>query len=214
MNMPNYCDYSLRVQGKPDNVEEVVKTIQAKYSYDTMEFDHKKHLFRVFTSFISDDDEPEEGIRSVIIDGECAWSVSTCMTEIGYYKEAKEEYGNNFRGTTLKELTKATNTMIEVYSEEYGSCFQEHYLYKNGICIIGDYVPFYEITQTRLMRKRIAIEDYIQLLNRSLKKKHDWDEWIKRGGRLSMNDVVLDGNTYIIGGFKHWDFSSFSDIHS
>lgn len=156
--MPNYCDYSLRVQGKPDNVEEVVKTIQAKYSYDTMEFDHKKHLFRVFTSFISDDDEPEEGIRSVIIDGECAWSVSTCMTEIGYYKEAKEEYGNNFRGTTLKELTKATNTMIEVYSKEYGSCFQEHYLYKNGICIIGDYVPFYEITQTRLMRKHIHKE--------------------------------------------------------
>jgi hypothetical protein len=39
-------------------------------------------------------------------------------------------------GTTLKEQSK--NCEIEVFSEEPGCMFSEHYLFKNGKCLIDD----------------------------------------------------------------------------
>lgn len=75
--MPNLCYYQMRVQGKPEDVEYVVQTMQAKYNYDTMEFSHEKHLYRVFDACINDD-TTENGIRDVIISsGDCAWSVAS-----------------------------------------------------------------------------------------------------------------------------------------
>lgn len=137
--MPNICSYSMRVQGKPQDVEEVIKTVQSSYNYSDMEFDHTRHLFRVFESEIIKDEE-DDGIRDVIIDGDCAWSVHTSMRsgEGSYYDSAKETHREIFRGTHLEELSKDTHTMIEVFGEECEMGFEEHYLYKFGELLIED----------------------------------------------------------------------------
>lgn len=193
--MPNYCIFSLMVQGRPNDVEEVVKTIKADYNYNTMEFSHKRHLFRVFKADIVDD-SLNNGIRAVEINGECAWSVAVCMTEEGYYKALKEEYKDKFRGTSLLELSKDTNTMIEVYSEEEDLHSQEHMLFKNGKCIINETRSVYEIDQGDLVDK--SLEEHIDIIC-------ELEGWEK--SKVEVEDM---GDYYFIGR-KDWDFQNYQE---
>ena len=145
--MPNYCYYQMRVVGKKENVEEFVKIMQADYNYQSMKFDYEKHIGgRVFEASVDEFEEVANGIYGANISGDCAWSVLSCMFDgpYCYYNDIKEKYGAECRSTTVPIESERLNLSIEIYSEESGMCFQEHYLVKNGVVEIADCVDWYE----------------------------------------------------------------------
>ena len=149
--MPNYCDFDLAVVGKRKKVAEFLKILSAHYDYDEPG-EQPRHLFRVFNVWELEnydtieeflDNEAEEfdnNIIGVIVSGICAWSVNTCMTENGYYKDVKKAVGDRFNGTTLQIESKRLKLEIEVYGVE--NTRLEHYEYSNGKIIAEEYKEF------------------------------------------------------------------------
>lgn len=186
--MPNYCDYSMCVKGTKENVEEFIKVIQADYNYGTMEFSHDRHFFRVFEANYDEIEEMLDGKYQAIIDGYCAWSVRSCMFDgyASYYNSIKKDYPNNFRGTTLLTESERLNLDIEVYSEECGCCFQEHYVVVNGDLICDECVEYNEY----------CIDEY--------NSKEDAEAELG----IEISDEEWDSGECFIsrGGFESWDF--------
>lgn len=167
------------VKGTKENVEEFIKVIQADYDYDTMEFSFDRHLQRVFSA---DADELEllgNNKYLATINGECAWSVATCMLEDGYYSQMKARFGDKFRGSTLENESERLNLDIEVYSEECGMCFQEHYVIRNGYVDVEACVEWNEYFLDDYETKEEAEEDIGTKIT-----DEEWDirEIITRGG--------------------------------
>lgn len=154
--MPNYCNYSMRIVGRQEDVDQFVKELKTDYSYDDYgcsEIEEGlRHFCRVFHADVIYNEPIKFKInenccvmlRDVTISGDCAWSVESCMTKHGYYSQLKDKYGNRSKATTLKLESKILNLIIEVYSEESGCCFSEHMLYVNGKKVIDDCVDYYE----------------------------------------------------------------------
>jgi hypothetical protein len=135
------------VKGTKESVEEFIKVIQADYDYGTMAFSHDRHLFRVFEAEYDEIEELYNGIYQVIINGYCAWSVYCCMLDTSkssYYKSLKTGYPCEFRGTTLLVESKRLHLDIEVFSEECGMGFQEHYVIKDGELCTDECVDYGE----------------------------------------------------------------------
>ena len=185
--MPNYCNYSMCVIGEKESVEEFIKIIQADYDYGTMEFSYDRHFFRVFEA---DYDEIENlgedhgnDVYQVIINGYCAWSVSSCMFDTGeycYYQELKKRFPDEFRGTTILAESERLNLSVEIFSEECGMCFQEHYTIIDGKIIEDECVDYYEYYLRDYETKEEAEEELeIEITD------EEWngpDDFISRGG--------------------------------
>lgn len=136
--MPNYCEYQMRIKGSQKAINRVVACLQTDYDYSIGKPAHK-HFFRVFDCYDEDGfEDNKDGTFTKFVWGFCAWSVSSCMLkgQYSYYDECKEDYGKNFMGTTLDEQSK--DCTIEVFSEEPGMGFSEHYIFQNGICELDD----------------------------------------------------------------------------
>jgi hypothetical protein len=177
------------VKGTKENVEEFIKIIQADYDYGTMKFSHDRHFFRVFEADYDEVEEIGDKIYQVIINGYCAWSVNSCMLDqhfSSYYNNLKERYPNEFRGTTLIIESKRLNLDVEVYSEEGGMCFQEHYIILKGDMTCDECVDWEEYFLGDYDTKEEAEEELeIEITD---------EEW-------------NSGEDYISrGGFKNWDF--------
>lgn len=178
--MPNYCYYSMCVRGTKENVEEFIKVIEADYNYTDMKFTYKRHFFRVFEADYGEIEQMGDDDYRVTISGDCAWSVATCMLEGGYYRDIKARYPREFRGTTLPKESKRLNLAIEVYSEECGMCFQEHYLFDNGDTIIDECVDYNEYYIGDFNSKADAEDELdIEITD---EEWNSGEEYIKRGG--------------------------------
>ena len=138
--MPNYCNFTISVGGRTENVNQFIDILS--HNYD------KVHMYRIFESiphFINN-----YGMYThAQIYGDCAWSVASCMlpgswsyydadfnrcknNEIDRFYDWKNKRTTievctmyNFNGTHLLELAKALNLTIQVYSTEPGMCFSE-----------------------------------------------------------------------------------------
>lgn len=185
--MPNYCNYSMCVVGKKESVEEFIEVMNAGYNYGTMEFDYDRHMFRVFEAENDKIEERDDGRFQTFINGYCAWSVSSCMLKDGYYRNFKEDFPDNFRGTTLPLESKKLGLDIEVYSEESGMCFQEHYLIIDGEIVREECVDWSEIWVEDYRTKKEAEED--------LDMEITDEEWVQG----------LSEGYFTRGGFD-WDF--------
>lgn len=101
-----------------------------------------RHMFRIFETYVNrSEDEP----NASYVSGYCAWSVYSCMFKgkYTYYNDfITEKHGKyiGFKGTTLPDESKNLNLKIEVYSEESGCAFMEHFLIDNGEILIDDCV--------------------------------------------------------------------------
>ena len=134
--MPNYCYYQMKVVGSKKSIQNVIDTLKADYDYMAGKPEHK-HLFRVFEA--NESEIQRVGNKyCVYITGECAWSVYSCMLSgvHTYYNDIKFRHLDIFMGTTLAELSK--DCKIEVFSEEEGMEFSEHYIFENGECLTDD----------------------------------------------------------------------------
>lgn len=179
--MPNICLYSMCVKGKKENIEEFIKVIQADYDYDKMKFTHDRHLFRVFSADDNGIEQVDDNdVYEVIINGDCAWSVGSCMFESYYYNSLKERFPNEFRGTTLQIESERLGLDIEVYSEESGCCFQEHYVICNGDIVVDESEDWYEYYIGDYETKAEAEEDLGITIT-----DEEWnsgEDFISRGG--------------------------------
>lgn len=142
--MANDCLYEMKVRGSKEAIQYVIDCLKADYNYSEEKGATHRHFFRIFDCY---DDEPikeiEEGVYEKYIFGYCAWSVSTCMSEGGYYGDCKKNHPDICMGISLAEVTKDQHCVIEVFSEEEGMCFSEHYIYDNGECVCDDTVEIY-----------------------------------------------------------------------
>ena len=137
--MPNYCNYEMKILGSKKSIQRVIACLEADYNYIEGKPSHK-HFFRVFDVFYDEPTKVEKDTYEIFISGDCAWSVYCCMCSGNhtYYKSCKEEHPEIFMGTTLLEQSR--DCEIEVFSEEEGMAFSEHYIFKNGEMLVDDCV--------------------------------------------------------------------------
>lgn len=196
--MPNFCSYEMKVKGAKEKVEEFIKVIQSHYDYYKQIFDFDRHLYRVFEADTVEMEEEEEGVWSVIIYGDCAWSVYSCMMEgeHTYYNDNKDAHVimlNGIsqeipsRGTSLIKESKNLGLVIEVYSEESGVGFQEHYIIDNGEVLVDKCVEY---------REYYWDKDEFPTIE-SFNKEYE----------LDVQEDDFDGEYCTTGGFDEWYYS-------
>lgn len=127
--MPNYCDYTMKVAGKQSDIEKLVEILNRDYNYAPGEPKPLPHLWRVFEANYDGEQ---------IISGYCAWSVYSCMFDVpgSYQYDHKDD--PKYNGTDIVTLSKELHLKIEIFSEEPGMCFQEHYLIDNGKLLVDE----------------------------------------------------------------------------
>ena len=127
--MANNCEFSIKVVGKRENVEEFMGMITPKsYRGGTQ-------LGRVFylevEPFTPAHRAGKEGYGSIIAYGDCAWSLKSAF---------RIESDDLF----LKEI-KRLDLVVEAFSTEPGNTFQEHLLVNRGEIEIFECVDYYEL---------------------------------------------------------------------
>lgn len=118
--MSNVCTGTLGVRGSEEGLRKTKAILMGEAD---------KHLARSEFTYIG----KAEGVEYYFFD--CAWSVYSCMCsgEHTYYGD-----GKNAALTTLQEISEENGVFIEVYAEEIGIGFREHYVYDNGKEIVAD----------------------------------------------------------------------------
>lgn len=125
--MPNFCCYSMRIKGNRNSVYEFHKRMT--------DYNKPKHLWRIFEANIFEKYDNKDGTVTIDVCGDCAWSIETCCRASGYSNGID----------LLRENSKELGLKIEIWSDECGCEFQEHYLYDNGRCLIDECVKWIEI---------------------------------------------------------------------
>lgn len=133
--MPNYCNYEMKVTGTKESVDEFINIIQADYHIsENGTCDCDRHFWRVFEA-----DVYESGYQGdkyyANLGGYCAWSVYCCMFD---GEDTYNEDCNGEGGTSLDIETERLNLTVEIYSEEPGLGFEEHYVFVNGKLVVDE----------------------------------------------------------------------------
>lgn len=178
--MANICSFSMCVKGTHENIEKF---------YNAMCQDGNIYVGRGADAQIKYDDE--DGVA--FIDGWCKWSIISAMvdnaismrTEPNMWGWGKGVDASKLEFITLWEACGRWNIDMEVYSEEPGCCFQEHYLVVDGQVVYEDCVEWNEYDLDDYETKEEAEEE--------LEIKITDEEW-EEGGFISR------------GGFEEWEF--------
>lgn len=136
--MANICSFSMKVRGKHEDIEKF---------YNAMSQNGNIWMGRGAEAEINYDDEA----GTAMIDGWCKWSIQSALIDNAISMRTKPEmwaFGNadvdSLMFITLLEATEKWNLVMEVYSEESGCCFQEHYVFDNGEVLCDDCVDYEE----------------------------------------------------------------------
>lgn len=129
--MANLCDFSMIVVGNRENID---------LFYNMMNQNGTTWMGRGAEVEIVDVEEVD-GKHRAELSGWCKCAVETAMVSNAismrehpekWSGNGKDKNGNDLRFITLYEACKELNLDMEVYSEEPGCEFQEHYLFRNG----------------------------------------------------------------------------------
>lgn len=122
--MPNYCYYEMQIAGKKEDCDKWLARMRS--------YDEPNHFFRIFSNEVFDEFDAK-GLHYMSISGDCAWSLDSCC-RAGAYSDIDLFAAN----------TEELHLKMEAFSSEPGVCFQEHYLYKYGECIVDECVDYME----------------------------------------------------------------------
>lgn len=114
--MANNCFFDMHIRGSDESCERFADIMQYK--------DPQFAFSRIFSADVYYEDRNSDGDLIMHINGDCAWSVAVCMTDC--------EFSYQGKSCTLQQLSGELQLDIEVWSEEPGVGFQEHYVYKHG----------------------------------------------------------------------------------
>lgn len=179
--MANMCSFSMCVKGKHGNIESF---------YNALIQEGNVYMGSGADAEINYDDE--EG--KAFIDGWCKWSVESALIRNAISMRTEPDkwwFGEGFDMTkiefvTLWEACEKWSLDMEVYSEECGCCFQEHYVYVNGDVVCDECVEHYEYCIGEFTTKKDAEDEFgIKITD---------EEW------NSGEDFISRG------GFENWDF--------
>ena len=190
--MANDCSFEIKaVSKKKEALEQLIQYLQNEY-------DQGPHPWRVFDAEGEDEITKEKELYTVKIRGYCAWSVYSCMFE--GTSTYQSEYGaEDKNGKTISEMCRKLKVAVEIFSDEPGIGFQEHYIInKDGeICDdeTGDATTYWWDKD-----EYPTIEDF--------NKEFDTD--------LSEDDFNEDGD-YTEGGYAQpydWTYKLTEDIYN
>lgn len=179
--MANICSFSMCVNGNHNDIESFYNAMLQKGNI---------YMGRGADAEIQYEDEEDRAF----IDGWCKWSIQSALIDnaISMRKEPNRWYwgedtdASKLEFITLFEACKKWNLDMEVYSEECGCAFQEHYVIVDGDVICDDCIDYYEY----------CIDDY--------KTKEDAEEEL---GIEITDEEWNSGECFISrGGFENWDF--------
>lgn len=143
--MPNYCSYTARIVSKrKQSVERFLAILN--YKDYGLKDSRGLYLARTFSAECEDGILKEDGLFYADVYGDVAWSIHTCWIggTASYHNDATNKYPDgdpkfsvwNYRDgihysnliITIPELCKLLKCAIEIWSDEGGIGFQEHYL--------------------------------------------------------------------------------------
>lgn len=141
--MANICNFSMIVKGKKENIEQFI---------DMMEQKGTVWMGRGAVVDFTDMEEVENEKYRCQIDGNTKWSVYSSMISNAISMRTEPNkwgFGEGVDKTklsfvTLFEACKQLELDMEVYSEECGCCFQEHYLFIDGELVADECVEYVE----------------------------------------------------------------------
>jgi hypothetical protein len=171
----------MKVRGERDNIEKF---------YNAMMQQGNVYMGRGADASIDYDDE--DGTAQ--IEGWCKWSVASAMVSnaVSMRTEPNTWYwgdgvdSSSLEFVTLFEACKKWNIDMEVYSEEPGCCFQEHYLVIDGDIVCDDCTEWNEYCIEDFETKEEAESELgIEITD---------EEW-------NSGDIFISR-----GGFEYWDF--------
>ena len=141
--MANICDFSMMVKGEKENIEQFIDMMQQKGT-----------VWMGRGAVIHSQDMEETELCEIYrcqIDGETKWSIQSSMVSnaISMRTEPdKWEFGDTDKTTltfvTLFEACEQLQLDMEVYSEECGCGFQEHYVFVDGNLVAEECVDYTE----------------------------------------------------------------------
>ena len=129
--MANICGFSMKVIGTEENIEKFIDMIKQKGTV---------WMGRGAVVDFTDIEELENGKYSCLIDGDTKWSVKASLvgdairmrTELGKWYFGDDVDTTKLTFITLYEACEQLQLDMEVYSEEPGCGFQEHYVFVDG----------------------------------------------------------------------------------
>lgn len=177
--MANICGFSMCVKGQHEDIEAF---------YNAMSQNGNIYMGRGADAEIQYEDEENRAF----IDGWCKWSIQSALITHAISMRTEPEiwhFGNvdasQLEFITLVEACEKWNLTVEVYSEECGCEFQEHYVIDKGETVCSECVDYYEYYLDDYETKEEAEEELeIEITD------EEWDE----GGYISR------------GGFEEWSF--------
>lgn len=173
--MANYCSYWMKACGKKKDCLKLLEVMQRDYKGTA---DDQPHLWRVFEA-----GSTKETDNSIEISGYCAWSVKSCMFDGDGTYQSDDSTG---KGTTIDKLSKELNLDIEIFSEEPGMEFAEHYIIMNGEVTLEEETDYSELYIEEYETREEANED-LGLSGADEITPEEWEEaqdeiFIYRGG--------------------------------
>ena len=141
--MANICNFSMMVKGKKENIESFIAM---------MEQEGNVYMGRGAVINFTDMEEVDNGKYRCQIDGYTKWSIQSSLIDNAISMRIKPDmwnFGENVDKTklsfvTLFEACEQLELDMEVYSEECGNCFQEHYLFVDGELVKNECVDYEE----------------------------------------------------------------------
>ena len=116
--MANNCAYNIVAVGKTkESVERVEKILR----YEDEEF----FLNRVFSVFVVEDPSEKEGLWTIQLCGDTAWSAEPWANDFPDH-DRRSKKGAHY--STLTEICRSLDIGIEVFAEEEAIGVQEHYV--------------------------------------------------------------------------------------
>ena len=177
--MANICSFIMCVKGDHENIESFYNALIQKGT--------------IWMGRGADADIDYEDENKAFVTGQCKWSVYSALISnaISMRKEPDtwhfEEWQKDLEFITLEEACAKWHLEMEIYSEEYGIGFQEHYLIKNDEVIINECVDANEYDLYEYKTKEEAESE--------LDTKITDTEW-----------ETYKGDRLVRGGFENWDF--------
>ena len=175
--MANICGFSMQVNGTHENIEKF---------YNAMSQNGNIYMGRGAEAEIHyDDDYDCEGNDRAFIDGWCKWSVQSAMIDNAISMRTNPEIWafhnvdvSQLEFITLVEACERWNLEMEVFSEEPGCCFQEHYIVRNGIVEVHECVEWCEYWVDDFETKEEAEQELEMEIT-----DEEWEEGVvQRGG--------------------------------
>ena len=141
--MANICSFSMKIIGARENIEKFIDMMKQKGTV---------WMGRGASVDFTDIEELENGKYGCQIDGDTKWSVQSSMISNAISMRTEPEKWCFDKGTdkskltfiTLYEACEQLQLDMEVYSEEPGCGFQEHYVFVDGQLVTEETADYTE----------------------------------------------------------------------